>query len=455
VYFHRLRAPRIGPMIACLVLAIAATWGFAHAHLAWGASLRFPPAQGPTRQTKCAKAKNHGVNRAPPRLVKRAAGKRPCGAKQSKGPGSTADPVQPVPQTPTTTGGDSGSAPSDPDPLGGSTETLNPPGGSAPPSGTPQPTSPAGSGSGTPFRFFSPSSSWNTPLASDAPLDPNSAGFVGTFDAEVTRELQGGSGPWINTTDYSVPIYTVPANQPTVRVQLSGQFAPALQSAWDSVPLPSTAVPAAGTDAVLVLWQPSADRIWEFWRLKHGAGGWRASWGAAMQNVSSNQGVYDSQAWPGAKPWWGSSASSLSIAGGLITLEDLQRGQIDHALALAIPKVRAGVFASPAQRSDGTSSSPLSLPEGARLRLDPNLDLTTLHLPRMTLMIAEAAQRYGIFVRDKAKVVHFFAQDPVSTGSNPYAGLGGYFAGKYPSQLLASFPWSSLQLLRMDLHHTS
>jgi hypothetical protein len=171
-----------------------------------------------------------------------------------------------------------------------------------------------------------------------------------------------------------------------------------------------------------------------------------------MQEVSSNPGVYGPEAWPDAEPWWGASASSLSIAGGLITLEDLQRGEINHAVALAIPEVRAGVYASPARRTDGKSASPLSLPEGAHLRLDPNLDIAALHLPRITRMIAEAAQRYGIYVRDGSTVTQFFAQDPVTAAKNPYTGPGGYFEGKYPNQLLASFPWSHLQLLKMELH---
>jgi hypothetical protein len=303
------------------------------------------------------------------------------------------------------------------------------------------------------FRFFSPHSFWNESLADDAALDPNSSQLVATFDAEVAQELQDESGPWINTTDYSVPIYTVPADQPTVRVRLVSRFlAPALQRAWNRVPLPPTAQPAAGTDSVLVIWQPSTDRLWEFWRLAHEPSGWQASWGGAMRDVSSNPGVYNRKAWPGAKPWWGSSASSLSITGGLITFKDLLRGRINHALALAVPDVRAGAYALPARRSDGQSPDPLSLPEGAHLRLDPNLNLAALHLPRLTLMIARAARRYGIFVRDKARVVHFFGQDPVSVKHNPYTGPGGYFEGEYPSQLLASFPWSRLQVLKMDLH---
>jgi hypothetical protein len=305
----------------------------------------------------------------------------------------------------------------------------------------------------TPFPFFSSSSFWNVPLAANAALDPSSAKLVGALNAEIARELAAGNGPWINTTDYSVPIYTVPADHPTVRVKLvSEYYAPALQTAWSKVPMPPGARPSGGSDRTLVVWQPSTDRLWEFWKLALGTGGWRASWGGAIENVTSNWGAYGPGAWPGAKPTWGASASSLSIAGGLITLKDLQRGQIDHALALAVPNTRAGVYASPARRTDGTSASPASLPEGARLRLDPSLDLAALHLPWLTSMIADAAQRYGIFVRDKAKVAHFFAQDPRPTGANPYGGEEGYFEGDSPAQLLSSFPWSRLQLLRMELH---
>ena len=305
-----------------------------------------------------------------------------------------------------------------------------------------------------PFRFFSPKSFWNTPVAANATLDPQSGPIVQSFDDEIATDLASHEGPGISTTSYSVPIYTVPRRQPAVRVQLVSQRpAPALQAAWRHVPLPPRAQPSAGSDHTLVVWQPSTDRLWEFWRLRRSASGWQASWGGAMRKVSSNPGVYGPSAWPNAKPWWGSSASSLSIAGGLITLRDLQQGMINHALAIAIPHVRAGVYSLPARRTDGKSTNPVALPEGAHLRLDPNFDLSSISMPPITRMIAEAAQHYGIFVRDGAGVAHFFAQDPVTLGSDPYTGPEGYFEGKYPGQLLASFPWSHLQLLQMNLRN--
>lgn len=303
------------------------------------------------------------------------------------------------------------------------------------------------------FRFFSPSSFWNTPVPADAQLDSNSAQIMTAFRRLVADELEEGTGPAINTTEYSVPIYKVPADQPTVPVRLTSPYAAtALRSAWSTVPLPPGAQPAGGNDRHLVVWQPSTDRLWEFWELGNGAEGPLASWGGAIQRVSANPGVYGPEAWPGATSNWGASASALSIAGGLVRFGDLEHGWINHALSMSIPDVRAGVYSSPAQRTDGRSSDPLSLPEGAHLRLDPNLDIGAMQLPRLVRMLAEAAQRFGIFVRDGAQNVAFQAQDPVTAGANPYLGPDGYFEGSYPRELLARFPWGHLQLLKMELH---
>jgi len=313
--------------------------------------------------------------------------------------------------------------------------------------------------SAAPFRFFSPTSFWNEELSANAPLDPSSAAVVTAFDQEIAAAEAAKKGlPNINTTAWSVPVYTVPADQPTVKVRLTASkvyVSPALQSAWEAVPLPAGAQPAVGTDKVLVVWQPSTNKLWEFWQLEETPTGWQATWGGAMQNVSADSGAYGPEDWPGAKSSWGAAATSLSMAGGLITLEDLEKGQINHALAISIPTPRGGVYASPAERSDGWSTEPLSIPEGAHLRLDPGLDLASLHLPKLTLMMAEAAQRYGIFVVNQSANVAMYGQDPIPTGTEPYTGAHGYYEGKSAQQILEAFPWSHLQLLKMELHSTS
>jgi hypothetical protein len=79
------------------------------------------------------------------------------------------------------------------------------------------------------------------------------------------------------------------------------------------------------------------------------------------------------------------------------------------------------------------------------------LNLAKLKMPPLTRMIAVAAQRYGIIIRDQSSVISFIQQDP--TGDPAFIELGPKLTdGLYASQLLASFPWSHLQVMRMELH---
>jgi hypothetical protein len=436
------------------------------------------------------------------------------------------------------------------------------------------PTAPAGAGTAasTPFRFFSPTSIWNTPLLPNAPIASNSAAIEGTVQAYINSSLATRTGPWINTTQYSTPIYTVPANQPTVPVIMD--YNNPLAPAMGAVPIPSNALPAAGTDEEATIYQPSSDTLWEMWKLRQGlnpppflsgtpgtggslaagtydyavtaltatgettvspvqpvtvaAGGkvslrwngpigatsyriyrgtsastlqlvgtlahvttvltdpncvwtdtgatassvspptintattpgqWHASWGGRMFSVSQDPGYYRNIANP-LGGWteqsdWGVTASGLPVVGGLITLADLASGQINHAIAMMVPQAAKAAFVFPALRTDGTDASPGAIPEGAWFRLPPTLDLSTIPMPPIIREIAVAAQKYGFIVNDQTgATVGFRAEDPTPLmrqgQSNPYL---TYFAnpatGAYepPNELLASFPWSDLELV--------
>lgn len=307
-----------------------------------------------------------------------------------------------------------------------------------------------GSGAGGERKgLFSADSVWNAPLGAGARLDPVSDRLVGELNRLVAGDVAAHRGPWINTNEYSTPVYTVPANQPTVRVALDNTD-PQLQSAFQAVPIPPGAHPAAGTDHHMVISQPSHDRMWEFWLTQKLPDGWHARYGGAMAHLSQNPGYFTADAWPGAKPTWGATASSLPLLAGLITINEARAGKINHALAIALPEVRAGQYTTPAQRTDGNAPAQNAIPEGAHFRLDPHLNLNALNLPPLTRAIAKAAQAYGIIVRDKSGVVALYGQDPTPT-KNPNTWNQTY-NGQLPSQQLQHFPWKSLQLLNMDLH---
>lgn len=276
-----------------------------------------------------------------------------------------------------------------------------------------------------------------------ASVDSSGGAVVSALAQEVDREYRDGHPPNINTTAYSAPIYTVPQGQRRIRVTLDQArgVAPALERRFAAVPIPAGARSAADTDSQMVVWQPSRNMLWEFWLMHREADGWHARWGGRLDQVSRGPGYF-------TRPFdsWGATATSLPLAGGMMTPAELRRGRIPHALAMALPRTRAGLFAIPAQRTDGTSRSQAALPEGARLRLDPKLDLRPLYLPRALRAMAEAAQRYGIIVRDQAANVAFYGQDPTPSGGDPYPSL---FGGQSTQGLLRLFPWRSLQLVHM------
>jgi hypothetical protein len=292
--------------------------------------------------------------------------------------------------------------------------------------------------------YFSASSTWNTPIAATAQVDASSTALVG----ELNR-LRATFGSGINTTLNSTPIYTAAPGQATTKVVLDTSTSPALSSAFNAVPVPATALPSLGGDGNMVVNQPSTDTMWEFWHMYKAGTVWHARWGGRILSMSTNPGYFRDASVAGVwtERWfWGAPATSMPLAAGVVTAAELQSGHIDHALYMAIPQARANVVAWPAQRTDGASASPTSIPEGARFRLAPGLDLSALNLPPVTRMLAAAAQKYGIIVNNTSGSVTFRAEDPLSVGYNPYPAL---LKGLSVKQILAAFPWQRLQLLQM------
>ena len=296
---------------------------------------------------------------------------------------------------------------------------------------------------------FGRKSVWRTPVTA-APRAATSAGLVANLNHQVTS-LYGGVAAF-NVTRYNASFYRVPTKQQRVTVlwddcQGKGALPAGLYGKGGQflgVPLPSNAVPSNGTDASLVVYQPSTDTMWDLWRVAKRPDGWHACWGGRMDHVSRSGG------WFGRG--FGSSATGLSVIGGSIGIREALAGRIDHALALAIPSPAASTnFSWPAQRSDGSDTGPDAVPEGTRFRLDPRLDVDRLPLHPIARMVAKAAQRYGFIVTDRSGAVAVVTESGVAsravTGADPWAPL---LAGTPDYLVMKGFPWQHLQALPKD-----
>lgn len=291
-------------------------------------------------------------------------------------------------------------------------------------------------------RPFGPTSIWNDRLGRKVRLSPDSGTYSSTLAASVDRY-----GAWVNTTEWSTPVYSVPTGQPTVTVHLDGTFGrdQSLQQALNQVPIPTGAQPSDDSDGHLVVYQRAADTMWELWGARRDAlGSWHTRSGGRMTSVSNVPGYFPRE------PGWGATATGLPMLGGLIRIRELRAGLIPHALSIAIPQARAGVYTWPAQQTDGVSNDSRAVPEGTRFRIDPSVKLSKLQMSPFVRTLARAAQRYGIYVTDQSADVSFMAEDPAPTGSNPYP--GEFFGGKSPRELLQQFPWDSLEVVDAPRH---
>lgn len=286
-----------------------------------------------------------------------------------------------------------------------------------------------------PGQMFSPRSVWNTPLNPGGGLHPRSDAIV----AELIRQKDAYGGPWMNIEQYSVPIYRVGPKVRRVRVQEPADVFHRRGSTfrWSSpIPVPDRARPSAGLDQHVVVWQPSSDTMWEFWGFQRTGGRLTAKAGARILRVSRSPGIVEAP--------YGATASGLPAAAGVVTERDIRRGRIDHAIAIAIPEPLRERLTLPATRTDGWSENPDAPMEGQRFRLDPSLDIASLRLHPLVRMVAVAAQRYGIIVRDKSGAVVFYGEDPRGLGRNPFTRI---LAGADRKAIFEAFPWNRLQAL--------
>lgn len=284
----------------------------------------------------------------------------------------------------------------------------------------------------------------------DAPAHPRSEAMVESLERQVA-EWYGGVAAF-NSDRYNVSLVQAEEDTPERDIrfhdcQKRGDVPEGLydgDSHFSGVPVPEAAVPADGTDGQLTIWSPDDDALWEFWQMRKADDGvWEACWGGRLDDVSSSEGVFEAP--------YGTSASGLVASASVVSLRDLKRGEIDHAVAIAIPEPAARVFSYPANRTDGVSKAPDAIPEGARLRLDPSLDVDSLGLTPLATMIAKAAQKYGLIVTDRSHGVAFVGEDSrsyqESTGEDPWKEVFGDVP-QYAQ--MAGFPFDRLTVIEND-----
>lgn len=264
---------------------------------------------------------------------------------------------------------------------------------------------------------------------------------VSAMSAQIVAELklqftapywdQPGTetGLYINTGDYSVAKFVVSDARPLEKVYIveynydPTTHAPISVKSWTSLSftnlykkfqagfrIPDDLAAAGGNDGHAFIQDQVGKRGAGFWQLKKFDGKWCARWGELLEDLPNHSGVIPIETNAAGGPErQGARATGLCVWGGVITLEELQKGVIDHPIACALP-FPADEFVAPAVDSDGYSGrnadwmpkwvpATLLIPEGTLARLKASYPIPASASP-FSRMVLEAMKKYGLLVVD-------------------------------------------------------
>lgn len=278
---------------------------------------------------------------------------------------------------------------------------------------------------------FNVESPWNVSVL-DARIAPNSdlmleqakiRTLIGLNGQTETRSVE--DGVYVNTRDWTVPV--VADGVPTVVTCRQVQCGDGDDDI--TLDIPEGVNPNPLFDGWFTVFEPDTRTAYDLWRARREDDGtisyhFMRTWG--LDGPGFNQPYVVS-----------ARGSGLPLFGGLIRPGELERGQINHALAISIPGPAANFFVQPASSTDGNNKNDSSVPEGARLRLRADFQLKEptdadgRNLPfnaerrKYADTIITALQQYGAIVVDRAAVpTLYFQRMTVEKGRRPL--LNGY-----------------------------
>jgi hypothetical protein len=247
-----------------------------------------------------------------------------------------------------------------------------------------------------PVPGFSRGSYWQQPLPRDAPPDPASDEMIAFLHQDHSPDhivLVGAD----RGGDWGTPIFSAAEDTPTFSVQNNCAFPQPPE--FRSVPIPENARADPTSDAEMTIYDLHRRVVYGFWKTRYDES--TEEWSACGGTVY----YMDSNGLDGTLPQSDEERNfghrGLPPTTYAVTYDEIQRGTIDHVLKIAV-NTAAVDHVWPMSGSDGDSMDPSAPPEGARLRLKPSIDLSSMELSRPQLTIATAFQEYGVVIGDQS-----------------------------------------------------
>ena len=187
----------------------------------------------------------------------------------------------------------------------------------------------------------------------------------------------------------------------------------------------------------MVVIDRKAGRVYDFWQAERvSESRWTTSWGTWAPLEDDEVG----------RESGGSTGAGINLLAGVVRTSEIRAGRIEHALAFASALSCRDVYRYPATKTDGKAPAELCVPQGARFRLDPSIDVTAIRgITPGEIAVAQALQTYGGYVRDSAESSLAVAFEAPRGDDDPYADIAGFPWDYYD---MPHIPWERLQVLR-------
>ena len=245
---------------------------------------------------------------------------------------------------------------------------------------------------------------WNVPVR-DLPRHPDSDRYAGLLFSGKTegpgRLSPGSQEP--GRIDLALGAYTFPV----YRVgEANGQYPVTITSGWVSnlhgqtMPWNPVWQPSAGSDGQVIVTDPDSGREWNLWQVVFDG----------SRLVATNGNLIPGSYWVREEGFVLSRGVGIPYLAMLVTPEEIARGRIDHALAMAVRNSSGRSFVPPATKLE-FGDHPEGIPEGMRFALDvteEDIDAWVRALPagvpegmrRFARVVAVALREYGWFITD-------------------------------------------------------
>ena len=231
-------------------------------------------------------------------------------------------------------------------------------------------------------------SAWNQDI-SQAPLDPNSAGYIAYINAHGGDSVHPDFG---SPPEYGFPYAVVGKKQKRTKVHFTAYGDESDHGAY-RVPLKALVEGGQASDGdrhVLAVDRKRC-KLYELYRAfaqKRPKPHWNAD-GGVIWNLRSAALRTDG--------FTSADAAGLPIFPGLARFDEAASGHIDHALRVTVSSTR-DAWIHPASHCAGSGSDPSAPPMGLRLRLSAGYDISGFTGPARA--IAVALKQYGLIVAD-------------------------------------------------------